>query len=112
MDSADGTRTGPSYPWWLVLCLVGLDYLSTLAYLPSVALEAGGAGVLAPLAALSVVVVTLLGALPVYLYVVGRSPHGHGATGLLAGRVRGWRGKLLVLVLLGFVATDFVITRS
>src|SRR5271166_4231543 len=96
--------------WWLVLGLVGLDYFSSLAYLPSMAVEA--AGKLAPLAALAVVVATLFGALPVYLYVVGRSPNGTGATGLLERLVHGWHGKLLVLIVLGFVATDFVITRS
>src|SRR5258707_11067464 len=78
-------------PWWLVLCLIGLDYFSTLAYLPSLAVEA--AGPLAPLAALVVVVVTLLAALPVYLYVVGRSPHGRGGTGVIERLVPGWPGK-------------------
>src|SRR5256714_6884227 len=95
---ARGLRT---YAWWLVLCLVGLDYFSTLAYLPSLAIEAGSS--LAPLAALGVAAVTLLLALPVYAYVVGRSPHGEGATGLLERHVHGWLGKVLILVLLGFV---------
>jgi hypothetical protein len=99
-----------SYSLWLVLALVGLDYFSTLAYLPSIAVEA--AERMAPLAALGVVAVTLFAALPVYLYVVGRSPHGQGATGLLERRVHGWIGKGLILILLGFVATDFVITRT
>src|SRR5947209_5736257 len=88
-------RTPVSSPWWLVLGLVGLDYFSTLAYLPSLAVEA--AGPLAPLAALGVVLVTLLVAVPVYAYVVGRSPPGQGATGLLERTVCGWRGKVLVL---------------
>jgi hypothetical protein len=108
--SALPPKQAPSYLWWLVLGLVGLDYFSTLAYLPSMAVEAAGAA--APLAALAVVVVTLLGALPVYLYVVGRSPHGAGATGLLERVLHGWQGKIVVLALLGFVATDFIITRS
>jgi hypothetical protein len=99
-----------TYAWWAVLCLVGLDYFSTLAYLPSIAVADIGA--LAPFAAGGVVVITLLAAVPVYLYVVGRSPEGRGATGLLERNVRGWGGKLLILVLLGFVATDFVITRT
>jgi hypothetical protein len=108
---ADNPARAPhTYAWGLILCLVGLDYFSTLAYLPSVAVEAAGA--LAPLAAAAVVAVTLFAAVPVYAYVVGRSPDGHGATGLLERHVRGWFGKTLILVLLGFVATDFVITRT
>lgn len=103
------SRPRPS-AWWLVLGLVGLDYFSTLAYLPSIIIEA--AGPLAPLAALFMVLVTLLLALPVYLYVVGRSPDGQGATGLLERALPGWGGKLVMLVLMGFVAADFVITRS
>jgi hypothetical protein len=103
-------RRGNTYAWWLILALVGLDYFSTLAYLPSIAVDA--AGPLAPLAVLAVVVVTLLGALPVYAYIVGRSHGGRGAIALLEHRVRGWSGKLLILLLLGFVATDFIITRS
>src|SRR5260370_21695220 len=110
-------RTHPAwnYAWWLVLCVVGLDYFSTLADLPSIAVEAAanaGGPALAPLVIGGVVLVTLLAALPVYLYVVGRSPHGTGATGLLESLVRGWHGKLLILVLLGFIGTDFVITRT
>jgi hypothetical protein len=103
-------RGRPTFAWWLVLCLVGLDYFSTLAYLPSIAVEADGR--LAPLAALGVVLVTLLVALPVYSYVVGRSPDGAGATGLLEKHLHGWGGKLALLVLLGFVATDFIMTRT
>src|SRR5580704_15449452 len=99
-----------SSPWPLVLSLVGLDYFSTLAYLPSIAVEA--AGDLAPLAVALVLLVTWLLALPVYYYVVGRSPHGHGATQLVEQSYPGWRGKILVLTLLGFAAADFVITRS
>lgn len=97
-------------PWPLVLCLVGLDYFSTLAYLPSIAVEA--AGPLAPLAVGVMVLATFLLALPVYWYVVGRSPNGYGATELVEHTCPGWRGKILVLILLGFAAADFVITRS
>jgi hypothetical protein len=96
--------------WGLVLGLVGLDYFSTLAYLPSIIIEA--AGPLAPLAALFMVLVTLVVVLPVYAYVVGRSPEGQGATGLLERTLPGWGGKLVVLVLMGFIAADFVLTRS
>src|SRR6476620_2086311 len=99
-----------SNPWPLVLCLVGVDYFSTLAYLPSIAAEA--AGPWAPIAAGGVVLVTFLLALPVYWYVVGRATDGRGATGLLEDSTPGWRGKLIVLTMLGFAAADFVITRS
>src|SRR5882757_2474887 len=99
-----------SNPWPLVLCLVGVDYLSTLAYLPSIATEA--AGPWAPIAAGGVVLVTFLLALPVYWYVVGRATDGRGATGMLEDSTPGWRGKLIVLTMLGFAAADFVITRS
>jgi hypothetical protein len=104
-----------NYAWWLVLCVVGLDYFSTLAYLPSIAVEAAanaGGPALAPLVIGGVILITLFAAVPVYLYVVGRSPHGNGATGLLENLVHGWFGKLLILVLLGFIGTDFVITRT
>lgn len=96
--------------WGLILCLVGIDYFSTLAYLPSLANEV--AGPLAPFAVAGVVAVTLLLALPAYLYVVGRSTDGRGATGLIQKSIAGWRGKFLILVMMGFVAADFIITRS
>jgi hypothetical protein len=99
-----------SYAWWLVLGLVGLDCFSTLGYLPTMAAE--GAEERAPLAAVAVGLLILFAALPVYLYVVGRSPHGRGATGLLEKHLPGWGGKLFILLLLGFVATDFVMTRT
>jgi hypothetical protein len=115
-ESAHPAAASPSlrtYVWPLVLCVIGLDYFSTLAYLPSIAVEAVGARkALAPLAALGVVAVTLVAAVPVYCYIVGRSPHGKGALGMLERLVRGWVGKTLVLVLLGFVAADYVVTRS
>jgi hypothetical protein len=111
-DALQPARLRPhrTYLWWVVLCLVGLDYFSSLAYLPSIAVNLMGD--LAPIAAVGVVLVTLLAALPVYWYVVRRSPHGHGGVGLLERCLRGWHGKLLILFVLGFIATDFVITRS
>ncbi len=92
------------------MCLTGVDYFSTLGYQPSIAYES--AGLLAPFATIILVLVTLLGALPVYWYVSGRSHTGQGSIGMLARLVSGWPGKILVLVLLGFAATDFVITKT
>src|SRR6516165_4189272 len=104
-----GTATGSaSYAWWLVLGLVGLDCFSTLGYLPTLAIEGSDPQQIAPLAAAAVAILVLFAALPVYLYIVGRSPHGQGATGLLESHLSGWGGKMVILFLLGFVATDFV----
>ena len=101
----------PSESYWLwVLCLVGLDYFSSLAYQPSISFEASGT--YAPFATLALVAFTLFGALPVYCYVAGRSANGQGAIGLLERSLHGWLGKLLILVLLGFAAADFVVTRT
>src|SRR5215212_8329488 len=101
----------PHQSFWLwVMCLTGVDYFSTLAYQPSIAFE--NAGVLAPFATVVLVLVTLLGALPVYRYVAGQSFTGQGSIGMLARLVSGWPGKVLVLTLLGFAATDFVITKT
>ncbi len=108
--ASSAALTPRTYAWWLVLGLVGLDCFSTLGYLPTIAVE--GAKEMAPLAAVTVSLLILFAALPVYLYVVGRSPHGRGATGLLESHLSGWGGKLFILFLLGFVATDFVMTRA
>ncbi len=98
------------YAWWLIMCLCGVDYFSTLGYQPSIAFE--GAGTLAPLATLVLVLVTLFGAYPVYSYVAGQTPDGVGSIGMIERLVGGWRGKIGVLVLIGFAATDFVITKT
>ncbi len=97
-----------AWPW--VLCVIGLDYLSTLAYQPSLAFAA--AGRLAPLVTVLVACVTLFLALPVYWYIAGRSPHGGGSTALLERVIPGWFGKFLLLVLLAFGAVDLVFTRT
>jgi hypothetical protein len=89
---------------------LGLDYYSTLGYQPSLAFEA--AGWLAPLATIVVVLITLFAALPIYCYMTGHSTEGWGSVALVERVVPGWRGKLLILALLGFAATDFVFTKT
>jgi len=99
----------PSF-WLWVFCLLGVDCFSTLSYQPSITYQV--AGPFGPLATGVVVFVTLLLVLPLYMYMARQSPHGEGSIAVLDRLIGGWAGKTLILVVLGFAATDFLMLRS
>ncbi|MEI7652868.1 MAG: amino acid transporter [bacterium] len=97
-----------TFAWYMVLCLTGVDYFSTLGYQPSIAYNA--VGVLTPIATAALIIVTLTCAYPVYAHVADNSYSGKGSISMIESQLTGWMSKIVVLVLIGSAATDFIIT--
>lgn len=102
------TKSHQQEHWFNVMCLTGVDYFSSLGFAPAIAFVY--AGLLSPFATLLLVLLNIFGAYPMYAKVAEMSPHGQGSISILQDLLPRWWGKLLVLSLLGFAVTDFVMT--
>src|SRR4029453_2564340 len=69
-----------------------------------------GAGLPWPVPSLFIVLFALFGVRPMDHWVASESPHGRGSISMLERLLSFWKGKLFVLALLGFIATDYMIT--
>src|SRR6185312_12776869 len=98
----------PGHRWWQVGCLTGVDYFSTIGYQP--ASRGGGDPRPWPPSCWS------WSPCSERCRSTGgwqrRGPYGEGSLAMLERIGSWWTGKILVLVLLGFAATDFLITMT